>query len=85
MDEEIDVELRELPRQHVGFGAVEIEIAFEVTTQLVDNFVTYYRTEIAEAGESVVVIVQRVNETLDFSWRWRSVSNDLYQCQLVQD
>jgi hypothetical protein len=85
MDEEIDVELRELSRQHVGFGAVEIEIAFEVTTQLVENFVTYYRTEIAEAGESVVVIVQSVNETLDFWWRWRSVSNDLYQCQLVQD
>jgi hypothetical protein len=44
-------------RQHVGFGAAEIEIAFEVATQLEDNFVTYYRTEIAEAGESVVGII----------------------------
>jgi hypothetical protein len=85
MDEKINVELWEIPRQHVGFGAVEIEIAFEVTTQLVDNFVTYYRAEIAETGELVVVIVQCVNETLDFSWRLRSVSNDLYQGQLVQD
>jgi hypothetical protein len=85
MDEEIDVELRELPRQHIGFGSVEIKIAFKVATQLEDNFVSYYRTEIVEAGESIVVILQRVNETLDFTWRWRSVSNDLYQCQLVQN
>jgi hypothetical protein len=42
MDEEIDVELMEIPRQHGGFAAVEIEIAFKVTTQLVDNFVTCY-------------------------------------------
>jgi hypothetical protein len=85
MDEKIDVELWEISRQHVGFGTVKIEITFEVTTQLVDNFVTYYRAEIAETGELIVVVVQRVNETLDFSWRWRSVANDLYQGQLVQD
>jgi hypothetical protein len=85
MDEKTDVELWEIPCQHVGFGAVEIKIVFEVTTQLVGNFVTYYRTEIAETGESVVVILQHVNETLDSSWRWSSVSNDLYQGQLVQD
>jgi hypothetical protein len=85
MDEKIDVELWKIPSQHVVFGAVEIEITFKVTTQLVDNFVTYYRAEIAETSESVVVIIQHVNETLDFSWRWRSVSNDLYEGQLVQD
>jgi xylose isomerase len=85
MDEKIDVELWEIPCQNVGFGAVEIEIAFELTTQLVDNFVTYYRAETAETGESIAVVVQRVNEMLDFSWQWRSVSNDLYQGQLVQD
>jgi xylose isomerase len=65
MDEKIDVELWEIPYQHVGLGAVEVEIAFEVMPQLVYDFVTYYRAEIAENGESVVVIVQRVNETLD--------------------
>jgi hypothetical protein len=85
MDEKIDVELWKISRQNVGFGAVEIEIALEVTTQLVYDFVTYYRVEIAETGELIVVVVQRVNETLDFSWRWRSVANDLYQGQLVQD
>jgi hypothetical protein len=64
---------------------VEIEIAFEVTTQLVYDFVTYYQAEITEAGESIVVVVQRVNERLDFLWRWCSVANDLHQGQLVQD
>jgi hypothetical protein len=85
MDEKIDVELCEIYCQHVSFGAVEIEILFKVTTQLVENFVTYYRAEIAETSESFVVVVQRVDETLDFSWRWRSVANDLYQGQLDQD
>jgi hypothetical protein len=86
MDEKIDVELWKIPRQDIGFGAVEIEIAFEVTTQLVYDFVTYYQAEITETGESIVVVVQRVDETLlDFSWRWRSVANELYQNQLVQD
>jgi hypothetical protein len=85
MDEKIDVELWEISRQNAGFGAVEIEIAFEVTTQLVYDLVTYYRAEIAEPGESIVVVVQRVTETLDFSWQWRSVANDLYQGQLVRD
>jgi hypothetical protein len=46
MDKEINVELREIPRQHVGFSAVEIGKAFEVTTQLVDNFVTYYQRKL---------------------------------------
>jgi hypothetical protein len=85
MDEEINVELREIPHQDVCFGAVEIKIAFEVTTQLVYDFVTYYRAEITETAESIVVVVQSVNETLDFSWRWSSVANDLHQGQLVQD
>jgi xylose isomerase len=85
MDEKINVELWEIPRQDVCFGAVEIEIVFEVTTQLVYDFFTYYGAEITEAGESIVVVVQSVDETLDFSWRWRSVANDLHQGQLVQD
>jgi hypothetical protein len=85
MDEKIGVELWEIPRQDVCFGAVEIEIAFKVTTQLVYDFVTYDRAEITETGESIVVVVQSVDETLDFSWRWRSVANDLYQGQLVED
>jgi hypothetical protein len=85
MDEKIDVELWEFLCQDVCFGAVEIKIAFEVTAQLVDNFITYYRAEITETGESIVVVVQSVDQTLDFSWRWRSVANDLHQGQLVQD
>jgi hypothetical protein len=85
MEEKIDVELWVISCQNVGFGAVEIEIAFEVTTQLVYDFITYYRAEIAEPGESIVVVVQRINETVDFSFLWRSVANDLYQGQLVQD
>jgi hypothetical protein len=83
MDEKIDVELLEIPCQDVCFGAVEIEIALEVTTQMVYDFVTYYRAEVTETSESTVVVVQRVNETLDFSWRWRSVANDVHQGQLV--
>jgi hypothetical protein len=67
MDEKIDVELWEIPRQDVCFGAVEIEIAFKVTTQLVYNSVTYYRAEVTEAGESIVFVVLGVNEMLDFS------------------
>jgi hypothetical protein len=83
MDEKMDVKLWEIPRQDVCFGAMEIEIAFEVTTQLVYNFVTYYRAEITETGESIVVVVQSIDEKLDFSWRWHSVANDLHQGQLV--
>jgi hypothetical protein len=49
-DEKIDVELWEIPRKQVGFGAVEIELTFKVTTQLVDSFVIYYRSETAETG-----------------------------------
>jgi hypothetical protein len=85
MDEKIDVELWEISCQNIGFGAVEIEIVYKVTTQLVNDFVTYYLAEIAETCELIVVVIQRVNETLDFLWWWRSVANDLYQCQLVQD
>jgi hypothetical protein len=85
MDEKIDVELWEIPRQDVCFGAVEIEIAFKVTTQLVYDFVTYYQAEITETCESIVVAVQSVDKTLDFLWRWHSVANDLHQGQLVQD
>jgi hypothetical protein len=57
MDEKIDVEFWEIPRQNVCFGAVEIEIALEVTTQLVYDFVTYYGAKITEAGESIVGVV----------------------------
>jgi hypothetical protein len=85
MDEKIDVEIWEIPRQDVCFGAVEIEIAFEVTTQLVYDFVTYYQAEVTETGELIVVVVQSVDEKLDFSWRWRSVANDLHHGQLLQD
>jgi hypothetical protein len=85
MDEKIDVELWEIPRRDVCFGAVEIEIALEVMTQLVYDFVTYYRAEVTETGELIIVVVQSVDETLDYSWRWRSVANDLHQGQLVQD
>jgi hypothetical protein len=85
MDGKIDAELWEVPRQNVCFGAVEIEIALEVRTQLVYDFVTYYGVEITEANELIVVVVQGVDETLDFSWRWRSVANELHQGQLVQD
>jgi hypothetical protein len=85
MDEKINVELWEIPHQDVCFGAVEIKIAPEVATQLVYDFVTYYQAEVTENGESIVVVVQSVNETLDFSWRWLSVTNDLHQGQLVQD
>jgi hypothetical protein len=67
MNKKIDVEFWEVPRQNICFGAVKIEIVLEVTTQLVYNFVTYYGAEITEASESVVVVVQGVNETLDFS------------------
>jgi hypothetical protein len=56
-----------------------------VTTQLVYNFVTYYQAEITATGELIVVVVQSVDETFDFLWRWRSVANDLHQGQLVQD
>jgi hypothetical protein len=84
MDEKINVELWKISRHNVGFSAVEINRVLEVTTQLVYDCVTYYRAKIAEPGELIVVVVQRVNETLDFLWRWRSVANDLYQGQLVQ-
>jgi hypothetical protein len=55
------------------------------TAKLVYDFVTYYGAKITEAGEPIVVVVQGVDETLDFSWRWRSVADDLYQGKLVQD
>jgi hypothetical protein len=84
MDEKINVELWKISRHNVGFSAVEINRVLEVTTQLVYDCVTYYRAKIVEPGELIVVVVQRVNETLDFLWRWRSVANDLYQGQLVQ-
>jgi hypothetical protein len=85
MDENIDVELWEIPRQDVCFGAVKIETELEVTTKMVYDSVTYYRAEVTETSELIEVVVQSVNETLDFSWRWRSVANDLHQGQLVQD
>jgi hypothetical protein len=81
MDEKINVELWEIPCQDVCFGAVEIKVALEVTTQLVYNFVTYYQAEVTETGELIVVAVQSVDEALEFSRRWRSVANG----QLVQD
>jgi hypothetical protein len=85
MDEKIVVESWEIPRTNVCFGTVEIEIALKLTTQLVYDFVTYYGAEITEAGESIVVVVQGVDETLDFLWPWCSAANDLHQGQLVQD
>jgi hypothetical protein len=85
MDEKINVELWEIPLQNVGFGAMEIEIALEVTTQFVYGFVPYYGAKITLAGESIVVVVQGVDEMLNFSWQWRSVADDLYQGKLVQD
>jgi hypothetical protein len=51
MDEKIEVEFWEVPCQNVCFGAVEIEIALDVTAKLVYDFVTYYGANITEAGE----------------------------------
>jgi hypothetical protein len=67
MDEEINVSFWEVPWKNVCFRTVEIEIAFKMRAKLINNFVTYYGAKIAEASESIVVVVQGVDETLDFS------------------
>jgi hypothetical protein len=78
MDEKIDVEFCAIPRQDVCFGAVEVEIALDMTAKLVYDFATYYGAKSTEAGEITripgspdsvfkkIPILEKLNPDMDY-------------------